>query len=91
MMVPKEIKTKKKRIRRSPEILMKELDTKMKKLEERIYKKNKDIVHQIGVAILKKAEFDFATFKPEYLEDIKNMTPKGKELIKKIIEDASQD
>ena len=29
-----------KRIRRSPEILMKELDVKMKRLEERIYKKN---------------------------------------------------
>lgn len=28
-----------KRIRRSPELLIKELDTKMKKLEERIYKK----------------------------------------------------
>ena len=36
-----------KRVRRSPEVLMKELDEKMKKLEGRIYKKNKEAVHHI--------------------------------------------
>lgn len=79
----------KKRIRRSPEILLKELDSKMKKLEERIYKKNKEAVHYIGTEILKKAKFDFSEFTPENLDDIKNMTPKGKEIIDSIISKAA--
>lgn len=78
-----------KRVRRSPEVLMKELDEKMKKLEGRIYKKNKEAVHYIGTAILKKAKFDFSSFSDADLEDIVNMTPKGTEIIKDIITKAS--
>lgn len=78
-----------KRIRRSPEVLMKELDTKMKKLEGRIYKKNKEAVHHIGTAILKRAKFDFASFTQSDLDDILNMTPKGTEIIRDIITKAS--
>ena len=79
-----------KRVRRSPEVLMKELDGKMKKLESRIYKKNKDAVHHIGTAILKRAKFDFSNFSDADLEDIVNMTPKGTEIIKDIITKASE-
>lgn len=79
-----------KRVRRSPEVLMKELDEKMKKLEGRIYKKNKEAVHHIGTAILKKAKFDFSGFNDSDLEDIVNMTPKGTEIIKEIIQKAAE-
>ena len=79
-----------KRVRRSPEVLMKELDEKMKKLEGRIYKKNKEAVHHIGTAILKKAKFDFSSFNDSDLEDIVNMTPKGTEIIKEIIQKAAE-
>lgn len=79
-----------KRVRRSPEVLMKELDEKMKKLESRIYKKNKDAVHHIGTAILKRAKFDFTDFTDEDLEDIVNMTPKGTEIIRDIIQKAAE-
>ncbi|MDD4159760.1 MAG: hypothetical protein PHO18_02315 [Synergistaceae bacterium] len=82
--------TPSKRVRRSPEILMKELDEKMKKLESRIYKKNKEAVHHIGTAILKRAKFDFSNFSDTDLEDIVNMTPKGTEIIKDIISKASE-
>jgi hypothetical protein len=78
-----------KRVRRSPEVLMKELDEKMKKLEGRIYKKNKEAVHHIGTAILKRAKFDFSSFSATDLEDIVNMTPKGTDIIKEIIAKAS--
>ena len=79
-----------KRVRRSPEVLMKELDEKMKKLEGRIYKKNKEAVHHIGTAILKKANFDFSNFNDSDLEEIVNMTPKGSEIIADIIRKASE-
>lgn len=79
-----------KRIRRSPEILMKELDVKMKRLEERIYKKNKEAVHHIGTAILKRAKFDFTNFSKEDLDEIINNTPKGVELVRDIITKAHQ-
>ena len=79
-----------KRVRRSPEVLMKELDEKMKKLEGRIYKNNKEAVHHIGTAILKKAKFDFSNFSDSDLEDIVNMTPKGTEMIADIIRKASE-
>ncbi len=69
---------------------MKELDEKMKKLESRIYKKNKDAVHHIGTAILKRAKFDFTDFTDEDLEDIVNMTPKGTEIIRDIIQKAAE-
>ena len=78
------------RIRRSPEILMKELDEKMKRLEERIYKKNKEAVHHIGTAILKRAKFDFSSFSKEDLDEIARMTPKGNEIIRDIIAKAHQ-
>ncbi|NLX85383.1 MAG: hypothetical protein GXZ00_07190 [Synergistaceae bacterium] len=79
-----------KRVRRSPEVLMKELDERMKKLESRIYKKNKEAVHHIGTAILKKAKFDFSNFSATDLEDVVNMNPKGVEIIKDIIARASE-
>ena len=79
-----------KRVRRSPEVLMKELDEKMKKLESRIYKKNKEAVHHIGTAILKKANFDSSNFNDSDLEEIVNMTPKGSEIIADIIRKASE-
>lgn len=79
-----------KRIRRSPELLIKELDSKMKKLEERIYKKNKDAVHYIGAAILKRANFDFSSFTPDDLIDIQEMNPRGEEIITEIIQKANQ-
>jgi len=79
-----------KRVRRSPEVLMKELDAKMQKLENRIYKKNKEAVHHIGAAILKRAKFDFASFTKEDLDEIVNCTPKGDAIIVDIIEKAAQ-
>ena len=79
-----------KRIRRSPELLIQELDTKMKKLEERIYKKNKDAVHYIGAAILKRANFDFSSFTHEDLEAVQNLTPRGEAMITEIIKKANQ-
>ena len=79
-----------KRVRRSPEVLMKELDEKMKKLESRIYKKNKVAVHHIGTAILKKAKFDFSNFSDTDLEDIVKMNQKGIDIIKDIITRASE-
>ena len=69
---------------------MKELDVKMKRLEERIYKKNKEAVHHIGTAILKRAKFDFTNFSKEDLDEIINNTPKGVELIRDIITKAHQ-
>lgn len=86
-MAPK-TKNASKRIRRAPEVLMKELDAKMKKLEERIYKKNKDTVHTIGTAILKRAKFDFSTLAEEDIESIAKMTERGNEIIRDIIEKA---
>ncbi len=79
-----------KRIRRSPEVLIKELDAKMKKLEGRIYKKNKEAVHHIGTAILKRAKFDFTNFTQADLDDVINMTPKGTSILKDIIDKAHQ-
>ena len=90
MSASRELKGPSKRIRRSPELLIKELDTKMKKLEERIYKKNKDAVHHIGAAILKRANFDFSSFTHEDLEAIQNMTPHGEEIVTEIIKKANQ-
>lgn len=77
-----------KRIRRSPEILIKELDKKRKKLEERIYKSNKEFVHYIGAAILKRADFDFSSLTKQEIEDVTNGTTKGDEIITQIIEKA---
>lgn len=79
-----------KRVRRSPEVLMKELDAKMQKLENRIYKKNKEAVHHIGAAILKRAKFDFSSFTQEDLDEIVSCTPKGDAIICDIIEKAAQ-
>lgn len=84
--VAKETKTK--RIRRSPEILIKELDKKRKKLEERIYKSNKDFVHYIGAAVLKRADFDFSSLTKQDIEDVTNGTAKGVEIVTQIIEKA---
>lgn len=80
--------TKSKRIRRSPEILIKELDKKRKKLEERIYKSNKEFVHYVGAAVLKRAEFDFSSLTKQDLEDIENSTSHGEEIVTSIIEKA---
>lgn len=68
---------------------MKELDEKMQKLENRIYKKNKEAVHHIGTAILKRAKFDFANFSQQDIDDVAKMTPKGVQIITDIIEKAS--
>ena len=77
---------KPKRIRRSPEILIKELDKKRKKLEERIYKSNKDFVHYIGAAVLKRADFDFSSLTKQDMEEVANDTQKGYEIVSEIIE-----
>lgn len=74
-----------KRIRRSPELLLKELDEKRKKLEERIYKKNSEAVQHIGIAILKSAGFDFTTITEDDIEDIENMTERGMEIVSSIV------
>lgn len=81
-------KPKKKRIRRSPELLLQELAKKAERLESRVYKRNKEAVHHIGAAILKRAKFDFNNFTKEDLDEIVNMTPKGSEVINAIIEKA---
>ncbi|MDO5562817.1 MAG: hypothetical protein Q4F74_04310 [Synergistaceae bacterium] len=62
----------------------------MKRLEGRVYKKNKETVHYIGAAILKRARFDFSSLTPEDAESIAKMTPRGVEIIDDIIEKASQ-
>lgn len=69
---------------------MKELDEKMQKLENRIYKKNKEAVHHIGTAILKRAKFDFTNFSQQDIDDVAKMTPKGAQIISDIIEKAAQ-
>lgn len=74
------------RIRRSPELLMKELNIKMKKLEDRVYKKNNAIVSLIGKVILKKANFDFSDITPSDIEALENGTVKGEEIIKNILD-----
>lgn len=79
---------KSKRIRRSPEILIKELDKKRKKLEERIYKSNKEFVHYVGAAVLKRADFDFSSLQKQDIEDLANETPRADELIAAIVEKA---
>lgn len=79
---------KAKRIRRSPEILIKELDKKRKKLEERIYKSNKEFVHYIGAAILKRSDFDFSALTKQDIEAIANGTAKGDEIVTAIVEKA---
>ena len=79
---------KPKRIRRSPEILIKELDKKRKKLEERIYKSNKDFVHYIGAAVLKRADFDFSSLTKQDMEEVANDTQRGYEIVSEIIERA---
>lgn len=81
--------SKSKRIRRSPEILIKELDKKRKKLEERIYKSNKEFVHYVGAAVLKRANFDFSSLKKQDIEELAGETNKANELITSIIERAS--
>lgn len=80
---------KAKRIRRSPEILIKELDKKRKKLEERIYKSNKEFVHYIGAAVLKRADFDFSSLTRQDIEDVANGTGKGEIIVTDIIKKAN--
>lgn len=80
--------SKSKRIRRSPEILIKELDKKRKKLEERIYKSNKEFVHYVGAAVLKRADFDFSALQKQDIDDLANETPRADDLISSIIEKA---
>lgn len=80
--------SKSKRIRRSPEILIKELDKKRKKLEERIYKSNKEFVHYVGAAVLKRADFDFSSLQRQDIEDLANETSRADALIAAIIEKA---
>ena len=53
-------------------------------------KKNKEAVHHIGTAILKRAKFDFSSFSKEDLDDIVKMTPRGSEIIRDIITKAHQ-
>ena len=55
-----------------------------------LMKKNKEAVHHIGTAILKRAKFDFSSFSKEDLDDIVKMTPRGSEIIRDIITKAHQ-
>lgn len=87
---PAAAKTVKKRVRRNPELLMEELDEKLKKLEVKVYVKNADFIHQIGVEIFKMAGFRFAKLTPEDRQDVENMTPRGMEMVRKILTDAWQ-
>lgn len=86
--VNKADKKVKKRVRRNPELLLEELDEKIRKLEERVYKKNADFIHQVGVEILRVIDFKFVTLTPENREDVKKMTPRGKEIVKEIVDAA---
>lgn len=83
-----EKKEPKKRIRRSPELLIEELDEKLKKLEVKVYRKNADFIQQIGVEILKMIDYKFARITEADREDIEKMTPRGREMVKKIIAEA---
>jgi hypothetical protein len=83
-----EKKKPKKRIRRSPELLIEELDEKLKKLEVKVYRKNADFIQQIGVEILKMIDYKFARITEADREDIEKMTPRGREMVKKIIAEA---
>jgi len=80
----------KKRVRRNPELLMEELDEKLKKLEVKVYRKNADFIHQIGVEIFKLSGFRFAKLTEAERKDAKDMTPKGREMARKILSDAWQ-
>lgn len=81
----REKKEPKKRVRRSPELLIEELDEKLKKLEVQVYRRNADYIQQIGVEILKMIDYKFAKITKEDREDIKKMTPRGKEIVRDII------
>lgn len=80
----------KKRVRRNPELLMEELDEKLKKLEVKVYRKNADFIHQVGVEIFKLAGFRFARLTEAERKDVKDMTAKGQEMARKILTDAWQ-
>lgn len=86
-----ESKTTKRRTRRSPEELLRELAKKSAKLENRLYKKHKEAVHTIGTAILKKAKFDFTNITEDVIKEIENGSEKGHKIIKEILEKAAQD
>ena len=78
----------KKRIRRSPEVLMKEIEAKKEKMANRICKKNKEAVAAIAHAILKRAKFDFSTFTESDLNSVKQYDQHGIEIIDEILEKA---
>lgn len=80
----------KKRVRRNPELLIEELDEKLRKLEIQVYRKNADFIHQIGVEIFKMSGFRFARLTEADRKNAKDMTPKGREMVKQILTDAWQ-
>lgn len=75
----------KKRVRRNPELLIEELDEKLKRLEVKVYRRNADYIQQIGIEILKMIDYKFARITDEDRADIGNMTAKGREKVRKIV------
>ena len=72
----------KKRVRRNPELLIEELDEKLKRLEVKVYRRNADYIQQIGIEILKMIDYKFARITDEDRADIGNMTAKGREKVR---------
>jgi len=75
----------KKRVRRNPELLIEELDEKLKRLEVKVYRRNADYIQQIGIEILKMIDYKFARITEDDRADIGNMTAKGREKVRKIV------
>ena len=75
----------KKRVRRNPELLIEELDEKLKRLEIKVYRRNADYIQQIGIEILKMIDYKFARITEDDRADIGNMTAKGREKVRKIV------
>ncbi len=78
----------KKRVRRNPELLIEELDEKLKRLEIKVYRRNADYIQQIGIEILKMIDYKFARITDEDRRDMEKMSPRGRDLVRKIVTSA---
>ena len=78
-------KEPKKRVRRNPELLIEELDEKLKRLEIKVYRRNANYIQQIGIEILKMIDYKFARITDEDRRDIETMSSRGRDMVRKIV------
>jgi hypothetical protein len=79
---------RKRRPRRSPEELLKELESKKRRLEGRLYKKNHDGVFVIGQIVLQEAGFEFTNLTGDIIEKLQDDADFAKDYIRPILEKA---